>query len=327
MGQVLTYRDALRSTLIEEMDRDPAVILIGEDIGVYQGTFRVTADLLQRYGPKRVIDTPISELGFIGAAIGMAMLGLRPVVEVMTWNFSLLAADQILNNAAKVRYFSGGQVEVPLVIRGPNGAGVQLSAQHSQSLEALYAHFPGLWVVAPATPADARGLLRTAIRGRDPVIFLENAALYGTKGEVPDGEFALPFGQADIARSGKDVTIVAYSRMVNLALAAAEQLAREGIDPEVINLRTLRPLDRETLARSVRRTHRAVVVQEQWKPFGAAAEIAAVIYEGAFDSLDAPVERVTGADAPMPYARNLELLALPHERDIVDAVKRTLYRT
>jgi pyruvate dehydrogenase E1 component beta subunit len=327
MGQVLTYRDALRSTLIEEMDRDPAVILIGEDIGVYQGTFRVTADLLQRYGPKRVIDTPISELGFIGAAIGMAMLGLRPVVEVMTWNFSLLAADQILNNAAKVRYFSGGQVDVPLVIRGPNGAGVQLSAQHSQSLEALYAHFPGLWVVAPATPADARGLLRTAIRGRDPVIFLENAALYGTKGEVPDGEFALPFGQADIARCGKDVTIVAYSRMVNLALAAAEQLAREGIDPEVINLRTLRPLDRETLARSVRRTHRAVVVQEQWKPFGAAAEIAAVIYEGAFDSLDAPVERVTGADAPMPYARNLELLALPHERDIVDAVKRTLYRT
>lgn len=327
MGQVLTYRDALRSTLIEEMDRDPAVILIGEDIGVYQGTFRVTADLLQRYGPKRVIDTPISELGFIGAAIGMAMLGLRPVVEVMTWNFSLLAADQILNNAAKVRYFSGGQVDVPLVIRGPNGAGVQLSAQHSQSLEALYAHFPGLWVVAPATPADARGLLRTAIRGRDPVIFLENAALYGTKGEVPDGEFALPFGQADIARSGKDVTIVAYSRMVNLALAAAEQLAREGIDPEVINLRTLRPLDRETLARSVRRTHRAVVVQEQWKPFGAAAEIAAVIYEGAFDSLDAPVERVTGADVPMPYARNLELLALPHERDIVDAVKRTLYRT
>ena len=327
MGQVLTYRDALRSTLIEEMDRDPAVILMGEDIGVYQGTFRVTADLLQRYGPRRVIDTPIAELGFVGAAIGMAMLGLRPVVEVMTWNFSLLAADQILNNAAKVRYFSGGQVDVPLVIRGPNGAGVQLSAQHSQSLEALYAHVPGLWVVAPATPAEARGLLRTAIRGRDPVIFLENAALYGTKGEVPDGEFALPFGQADIARSGQDVTIVAYSRMVNLSLAAAEQLAREGIDPEVINLRTLRPLDRETLARSVRRTHRAVVVQEQWKPFGAAAEIAAAIYEGAFDSLDAPVERVTGADVPMPYARNLELLALPHERDIVDAVKRTLYRT
>ena len=326
MSQVLTYRDALRSTLMEEMDRDPAVIMMGEDIGVYQGTFRITADLLQRYGPTRVIDTPISELGFIGAAIGMAMLGLRPIVEVMTWNFSLLAADQILNNAAKVRYFSGGQVDVPLVIRGPNGAGVQLSAQHSQSLEALYAHFPGLRVVAPATPAEARGLLRTAIRGRDPVIFLENAALYGTKGEVPDGDFTLPFGQADVMRRGRDVTIVAYGRMVHLALAAADQLAQEGVEPEVINLRSLRPLDTETLARSVRRTHRAVVVQEQWKPFGAAAEIAAAIYEGAFDSLDAPVERVTGADVPMPYARNLELLALPHERDIVAAAKRTLYR-
>ncbi len=327
MAPELTYRDALRTTLIEEMDRDSAVLLLGEDIGVYQGTFRVTADLLARYGPKRVIDTPISELGFVGAAIGMAMLGLRPVVEVMTWNFSLLAADQILNNAAKIRYFSGGQVDVPVVIRGPNGAGVQLSAQHSQSLEALYAHFPGLWVAAPATPADARGLLRTAIRGKDPVIFLENAGLYGMKGEVPDGDFALPYGQAETMRRGRDVTLVAYSRMVHVALTAAEQLAQEGIEAEVINLRTLRPLDREALLRSVRRTHRAVVVQEQWKPFGAAAEIAAVIYEGAFDLLDAPVERVAGADVPMPYARNLELLAVPHERDIVAAAKRTLYRS
>ena len=326
MAPVLTYRDALRTTLVEEMDRDAAVVLLGEDIGVYQGTFRVTADLLARFGPKRVIDTPISELGFVGAAVGMAMLGLRPVVEVMTWNFSLLAADQILNNAAKLRYFSGGQVNVPLVIRGPNGAGVQLSAQHSQSLEALYAHFPGLWVVAPATPADARGLLRTAIRGKDPVVFLENAALYGSKGEVPDGDFAIPFGQAEVMRRGRDVTVAAYSRMAPLALAAAEGLAQEGIEAEVINLRTLRPLDREALIRSVRRTHRAVVVQEQWKPFGAAAEIAAVIYEGAFDLLDAPVERVAGADVPMPYARNLELLAVPHEHDIVAAVKRTLYR-
>src|SRR5213594_212414 len=210
----LTYRDALRSTLIEEMDHDRRVVLIGEDIGVYQGTFRVTADLLKRYGPARVIDTPISELGFVGAAIGMAMLGLRPVVEVMTWNFSLLAMDQIVNNAAKLRYFSGGQVNVPMVIRGPNGAGVQLSAQHSQSLEATYAHFPGLYVVAPATPAEAKGLLRTAIRSDDPVIFLENAALYGMKGEVPDSDFALPFGKAAVARSGRDVTVVAYSRMV-----------------------------------------------------------------------------------------------------------------
>src|SRR3972149_2648247 len=295
MAQVLTYRDALRATLMEEMDRNPAVVLLGEDIGVYQGTFRITADFLTRFGPKRVIDTPIAELGFVGAAVGMAMLGLRPVVEVMTWNFSLLAADQILNNAAKLRYFSGGQVNVPLVIRGPNGAGVQLSAQHSQSLEALYAHFPGLWVVAPATPADARGLLLTALRGKDPVVFLENAALYGAKGEVQDGAAAIPFGQAEIMRRGHDVTIISYSRMVHLALVAAEQLAQQGIEAEVINLRTLRPLDRETLIRSVRRTHRAVVVQEQWRPFGAAAEIAAGIYEGAFDLLDAPVERVTGA--------------------------------
>lgn len=322
----MTYRDALRSTLIEEMERDQAVLLLGEDIGVYQGTFRVTADLLARFGPKRVVDTPISELGFIGAAVGMAMLGLRPVVEVMTWNFSLLAFDQIVNNAAKVRYFSGGQVDVPVVIRGPNGAGVQLSAQHSQSLEATYAHFPGLFVVAPATPAEAKGLLRTAIRGRDPVIFLENAALYGMKGEVPNGEFSLPFGKADVARAGSDVTIVTYSRMLHLALAAASQLAEERINAEVINLRTLRPLDTATIIASVAKTHRAIVVQEQWKPFGAAAEIAARIYEEAFDELDAPVERVTGADVPMPYTRTLELLAVPHEGDIVKAVKKTLYR-
>lgn len=322
----LTYRDALRTTLIEEMDRDKAVVLMGEDIGLYQGTFRVTADLLDRYGPTRVMDMPISELGFIGAAIGMAMLGLRPVVEVMTWNFALLALDQIVNNAAKVRYFSGGQVDVPLVIRGPNGAGVQLSAQHSQSLEALFGHVPGLQVVAPATPAEAKGLLRTAIRGSNPVIFLENAALYGMKGEVPDGDFALPFGLAEVARQGDDATIVAYSRMLHVALTAADRLAAEGIRAEVVNLRSLRPLDMETVVASVRRTHRAVVVQEQWRPFGAAAEIAASIYEQAFDDLDAPVERVTGADVPMPYARNLELLAVPHEEDIVRAVKQTLYK-
>ncbi|HEV8339891.1 MAG TPA: alpha-ketoacid dehydrogenase subunit beta [bacterium] len=325
MAQI-TYREALRSALMEAMDRDRSIVLLGEDIGVYQGTFRVTADFLQQYGPARVIDTPISELGFIGAAVGMAMLGLRPVVEVMTWNFAFLAADQILNNAAKVRYFSGGQVDVPLIIRGPNGAGVQLSAQHSQSVEALYAHYPGLWVAAPATPADAHGLLKTALEGRDPVIFLENAALYGTKGEVPEGDGAIPFGRAEIIRPGRDVTIVAYSRMVQVAVSAAQQLEGEGIEAEVLNLRTLRPLDTDSLLESVRRTHHAVVVQEQWKPFGPVAELAATIYEGAFDSLDAPVERVTGADVPMPYARNLELLAVPHERDIAAAVKRTLGR-
>jgi len=323
---ILSYREAIRSTLIEEMDRDPTVILLGEEVGLYQGTFRVTADLLARFGPRRVIDTPTSETGFIGAAIGMAMLGLRPIVEMMTWNFSLVAFDQIVNNAAKIRYFSGGQVNIPLVVRGPNGAGVQLSAQHSQSLEALYAHIPGLHVVVPATPAEAKGLLRTAIRGSDPVIFLEHASLYGFKGEVPDGDFAMPFGAAEIARSGGDVTIVAYSRMRGVALEAAEHLAVEGIEAEVINLRTLRPLDQRTILESVRRTHRAVVVQEQWRPFGTAAEIAATIAEGAFDSLDAPVERVTGADVPMPYARNIEILALPGAEDIVRAAARTLYR-
>jgi pyruvate dehydrogenase E1 component beta subunit len=322
----LSYRDAIRTTLIEEMERDESVVLLGEDIGLYQGTFRITADLLSRFGPRRVMDTPISEEGFVGAAIGMAMLGLRPVVEMMTWNFSLLAFDQIVNNAAKVRYFSGGQVDVPLVIRGPNGAGVQLSAQHSQSLEVLYAHVPGLRVVLPATPAEARGMLRTAVRGRDPVVFLEHAALYGVKGEVPDGDYTVPFGVAEIARPGRDVTIVTYSRLVSLALSAARRLADEGIEAEVLNLRTLRPLDRDTVVASVVRTHRAVVVQEQWRPYGAAAEIVATIMEGAFDQLDAPVERVTGADVPMPYARSLELLALPQEADIIRAARRALYR-
>lgn len=320
----MMFRDAVRTTLVDEMDRDPNVVLLGEDIGVYGGTFRITDGLLAKYGPGRVIDTPISELGFIGCGIGMAMLGLRPVIEVMTWNFALAATDQILQNAAKVRYFSGGQVSVPLVIRGPNGAGVQLSAQHSQSLESFYGHFPGLRVAAPATPADAAGLLRTAIRGSDPVIFLENAALYGARGTVPDGEHMVPFGQARRARAGRAVTLVSYSRMLQVALAAAEALAQDGIECDVIDLRTLRPWDVETVAASVRRTHRAVVVQEQWPTFGAGAEIAARIYECCFDHLDAPVERVTGADVPMPYARNLELLALPNADKVAAAVRRVV---
>jgi pyruvate dehydrogenase E1 component subunit beta len=320
----LTFRDAVRATLIDEMDRDADVVLLGEDIGAYGGTFRITDGLLAKYGSGRVIDTPISELGFIGAGIGMAMLGLRPVIEVMTWNFALAATDQILQNAAKVRYFSGGQVSVPLVIRGPNGAGVQLSAQHSQSLESFYGHFPGLRVAAPATPADAAGLLRTAIRGSDPVIFLENAALYGARGTVPDGGHTVPFGQARRARAGRTVTLVSYSRMVHVALAAAETLAPDGIECDVIDLRTIRPLDTETVAASVRRTHRAVVVHEQWPLFGVGAEIAAQIYERCFDQLDAPVERVAAQDVPMPYARNLELLALPDAQKIEDAVRRAV---
>jgi pyruvate dehydrogenase E1 component beta subunit len=322
-----SYRDAIRDAMMEEMDRDPNVLIMGEDIGVYEGTFRITAGMLKKYGPKRVVDTPIAEAGMAGTAVGMAMVGLRPIVEMMTMNFSIVAADQILNHAAKVRYFSGGQVDVPLVIRGPQGAGVQLSAQHSQSFESFYGHFPGIYVVAPATPADAKGMLKTAIRGRDPVVFLESAALYGMKGDVPDDpDFTVPFGQARVAREGSDVTIVSYSRMLQVSLTAAERLSKdENIECEVIDLRTLRPLDLEPAYQSVSKTHRCVVVQEQWKPFGAAAEIAASISERVFDELDAPVERVAGEDVPMPYARNLELLATPHEEQVIAAVKKVLY--
>jgi pyruvate dehydrogenase E1 component beta subunit len=322
-----SYRDAIRDAMMEEMDRDENVLIMGEDIGVYEGTFRITAGMLKKYGPKRVIDTPIAEAGMVGTAVGMAMVGLRPIVEMMTMNFSIVAADQILNHAAKVRYFSGGQVDVPLVIRGPQGAGVQLSAQHSQSFESFYGHFPGIHVVAPGTPADAKGLLKTAIRGRDPVIFLESAALYGMKGEVPDDpDFTVPFGESRVVREGSDVTIVSYSRMLQVSLTAAERLSKdEGIEVEVIDLRTLRPLDLEPAYASVSKTHRCVVVQEQWKPYGAAAEIAASITEHNFDELDAPVERVTGEDVPMPYARNLELLATPHEEQVIAGVKKVLY--
>jgi pyruvate dehydrogenase E1 component beta subunit len=323
-----SYRDAIREAMMEEMDRDPNVLIMGEDIGVYEGTFRITAGMLKKYGPKRVIDTPIAEAGMAGTAVGMAMLGLRPIVEMMTVNFAIVAADQILNHAAKVRYFSGGQVDVPMVIRGPQGAGVQLSAQHSQSFESFYAHFPGLAVVAPATPADAKGMLKTAIRGRDPVMFLESAALYGMKGEVPDDpDFTVPFGKSRVVREGRDVTIVSYSRMLQLSLQVAEKLSTdEGIEAEVIDLRTLRPLDMQPAYDSVAKTHRAVVVQEQWKPFGAGAEISASITEQMFDELDAPVARVTGEDVPMPYARNLELLATPHEEHILRTIKKVMYR-
>ncbi len=323
---VKTYRDALRAAMAEEMERDESVVLLGEDIGVYGGTHLVTNGLIDQFGPRRVIDTPIAENGFTGAAIGMAMAGLKPVVEMMTWNFSFQAADQIIQNAAKLRYFSGGQVNVPLVIRGPNGGGVQLSAQHTHSLEGFYGHFPGLKVVSPVTPEDVKGMMLEAIRDPDPVIFLEAGALYGTKGEVPDGDYTVKFGKARVAREGSDVTLVAYGRQVNILHRVADQLEKEGVQAEIIDLRSIRPFDTDTIIESVKKTNRAVVVQEQWRWFSVASEVAALIQEHAFDYLDAPVERVSGAEVPAPYARNLEIAAFPGEEKILEAVQRVLYQ-
>ena len=321
-----TYREALREAMVQEMENDESVLLMGEDIGVYGGTHLITDGLLDMFGPRRVVDTPISEGGFTGAAVGMAMMGLKPIVEMMTWNFSFLAADQIIQNAAKVRYFSGGQVEVPLVIRGPNGGGVQLSAQHTHSLENMYGHFPGLKVVSPVTPNDVKGMMLTAIRDPNPGIFLEAGALYGTKGEVPEGDNAVPFGKARVAREGDDVTLVSYGRQVNLCMRVADKLEEEDdVSAEVIDVRSIRPLDEETIVESVKKTHRAVAVQEQWRYFGVASEVAAIIQDKAFDYLDAPVERVSGAETPAPFARNLELAAFPNEDMVADAARRVLY--
>ncbi len=323
---VITYREALRQALREEMLRDDRVFIIGEEVGLYEGTFRVTEGLLKEFGERRVIDTPISEEGFCGLSIGAAMAGLRPVVEFMTMNFAILALDQIVNHAAKMLYMSGGQFPIPIVFRGPGGPGVQLSAQHSQSLEAWFTHVPGLKVVLPAFPYDAKGLLKSAIRDDNPVVFIEHALLYGVKGEVPEEDYTVPIGVAEVRRRGRDVTIISYSRGVHLALRAAERLAEEGIEAEVVDLRSLKPMDIETAAESVRRTHHVVTVEEAWRTCGMGAEISARIYEECFDYLDAPVERVSGEDVPMPYARNLELLAIPDEHRIIDAVKRTLWR-
>lgn len=321
MAQI-TYREALNQALREELERDERVFIMGEEVGYFGGAFKVTDGLLAIFGEKRVRDTPISELTIVGSGIGAAMGGLRPVAELMTVNFGLLAMDQIVNHAAKIHYMFGGHAKVPIVIRAPQGGGHQLGAQHSQSLEAYFLHCPGLRVVIPATPADAKGLLKTAIRVDDPVIFLEHESLYGMKGEVPEGDFLLPLGRANVMREGKDVTIVSYSKCVYDALHAAEALENEGIDAEVIDLRTLNPLDLNTVAESVKKTGKAIVVYEGWRTGGAGAEIAAQIYEAAFDSLDAPVERVATLDTPMPYNKKLERAALPSPDQIVRAAER-----
>lgn len=315
----IAFREALRRTLREELLADERVIMMGEDIGAYGGSYAVTKGFLEEFGPERIRDTPISESVIVGCGIGAAMGGLRPVVELMTINFSLLAFDQIVNNAAKISYMSGGQICVPMVIRMASGAGSQLSSQHSHSLEGWYAHIPGLKVAVPFTPYDACGLLRTALREPNPVIFIEHTALYGRKGEVPDEDYSVPFGQAEVYREGKDVTLIGYSGSVYQANAAADLLAQEGLEAEVLSLRTLRPLDIESIVASVRKTHRAVVVEDDWKFGGFAGEIAALIMEQAFDELDAPVARVCGADVPIPYAKGLEQAALPQPQDIAEA--------
>ena len=322
----LTYRDALNQALREEMRRDARVFLMGEEVGVYQGAYKVSRGLLEEFGARRVVDTPIAELGFAGVGVGAAMTGLRPVVEFMTWNFALLALDQIINSAAKMCYMSGGQLPIPIVFRGPNGAALQLAAQHSQAWDAWLAHVPGLKVVTPATPADAKGLLKSAIRDNNPVIVLEGEMLYNTKGDVPDGEHLVPIGAADVKRPGTDVTIVCHSKTVVPALKAAELLAGDhGVSAEVVDLRSLRPLDEHTLLASVLKTGRCVVAEEGWPHCGIGAQVVDIVQREAFDSLDAPVLRVTQADVPMPYNKVLERAAKPSVEKIAAAARRVLY--
>ena len=313
--------------MAEEMRADPRVFLMGEEVAQYQGAYKVSRGLLEEFGDKRVIDTPITEHGFAGAGVGAAMAGLRPIVEFMTWNVAMQAIDQIINSAAKTRYLSGGQISVPIVFRGPNGAAARVAAQHSQDYASWYAHVPGLKVVVPYDAADAKGLLKSAIRDPNPVVFLEHEMLYGQEFDVPEGEWLVPIGKARVRRTGKAVTITAYSRMVGLALQAAEVLAGEGIEAEVIDLRTLRPLDSATIIDSVKKTHRIVAVEEGWAPMGVGAEIIARVIEGAFDWLDAPPARVSQEDVPMPYAANLEALSLPSVDKIVKAGKAVCYRS
>ena len=322
---VITYRDALNQALREEMQRDDRVFLMGEEVGVYQGAYKVSKGLLQEFGEMRVVDTPITELGFAGVGVGAAMVGLRPIIEFMTWNFALLALDQVVNAAAKMLSMSGGQYNIPIVFRGPNGAALQLSAQHSQAWESWLAHIPGLKVVAPGTPVDAKGLLKSAIRDDNPVIVLEGEMLYNTKGEVPDSEIVIPIGKAQVKRAGAHATLVTYGKMILVAQNAAEALAKENIDVEVIDLLSLRPIDVETIAASVQKTNRAVVLEEGWEICGVGAQISDFIQRECFDDLDAPVLRVHQADVPMPYAKNLERAAKPDAAKTIAAIKKVLY--
>ena len=324
---VLTYREALRAAMTEEMERDDSVLLMGEEVAEYNGAYKVSQGMFDQFGGRRVIDTPISENGFAGIGIGAAMVGLRPIVEFMTFSFSYVAFDQLVNNAANMRYMSGGQFAVPIVFRGNSGIAGALGATHSHRPEALYAHVPGLTVLMPSTPADAKGMLKAAIRSDDPVIFIEHENLLGDKGEVPDDrDFLVPIGKADVKREGSDVTILTYSRSVITSLKAADVLAEQGISAEVVDLRSIRPLDLDTILKSVVKTHRAIVVEEDWPYCGVGAGVADRIYNAAFDELDAPIRRVTAKDVPVPYNRTLEASVLPSVERVVAAVKDVLYR-
>jgi pyruvate dehydrogenase E1 component beta subunit len=322
---VLTYRDALNQALREELARDDRVFLMGEEVGQYNGAYKVSRGLLGEFGPMRIVDTPITELGFAGVGVGSAMVGLRPIIEFMTWNFALLALDQVVNAAAKMLYMSGGQFPMPMVFRGPNGSALQLSAQHSQAWESWLSHIPGLIVVTPGTPADAKGLLKSAIRDDNPVVFLEGEMLYNTKGEVPEGDYTIPLGKAELKREGDACTIVAHGKMVLVAMSTADALAKEGIAVDVVDLRTVRPIDVETIATSVSKTNRAVVLEEGWESCGIGAQVVDFIQRECFDDLDSPVLRVHQEDVPMPYAKNLERAAKPDAPKAIAAVKKVMY--
>jgi Pyruvate/2-oxoglutarate dehydrogenase complex, dehydrogenase (E1) component, eukaryotic type, beta subunit len=322
---VVSYRDALTQALREELQRDDTVFLMGEEVGQYNGAYKVSKGLLDEFGPMRIVDTPITELGFAGIGVGAAMVGLRPIVEFMSWNFALLALDQVVNAAAKMLYMSGGQYKMPMVFRGPNGAALQLSAQHSQAWESWLAHIPGLKVLTPATPADAKGLLKSAIRDDNPVVFLEGEMLYNTKGEVPEGEHIVPIGKAELKRVGDHCSIITHGKMVLVAMKVADDLAKEGINIDVVDLRTIRPMDVEAIAESVQKTNRAVVLEEGWEICGVGAQVVDFIQRECFDDLDSPVIRVHQEDVPMPYAKNLEKAAKPDAAKTIAAVRKVMY--